>query len=397
MFESIEQAPPDAILGLAEAFRNDTRPNKINLTIGVYQNEDGRTEILNCVKAAERKLLEAENSKSYLGIDGFPPYCAHVPQLLLGESHEVISSHRYATLQTPGGTGALRVAADLLHSKLPTTSIWCSKPTWANHHSIFQRAGLQVNSYDYLHADGRHLDFDRMTESLQQIPAGDAVCLHACCHNPTGVDPTRQQWETIAQIVRDRKLLPVFDAAYQGFGGGLEDDAWAIRHFAENQPELMICSSYSKNFGLYGERVGALTIVTGEEAIAKRVLSQAKACVRANYSNPPKHGAAIVALVLGDAELRQAWVQEVADMCSRIRDVRQQFVARLREKAEGHDFSFILKQNGMFSYSGLTAMQVDQLRSDHAIYIVGSGRINVAGINRHNVDPLCDAIAAVLN
>ena len=396
MFETIEQAPPDAILGLAEAYRNDPRPNKVNLTIGVYQNEEGRTEILQCVKAAERKLLESEDSKSYLGIDGLPPYCTQVPQLLLGDAHEVVSSHRFATLQTPGGTGALRVAADLLHAKLPQTRIWCSKPTWANHHNIFGRAGLEVQSYDYLDSSGRSLDYDKLLAALQQIPSGDAVCLHACCHNPTGVDPTHDQWKAIAEVVRERQLMPVFDAAYQGFGDGLDADAWAIRHFAQPGQEMMICSSYSKNFGLYGERVGALTIIAGDEAIAQRVLSQAKACVRANYSNPPKHGAAIVSQVLADAELRRQWVQEVADMCSRIQSVRQQFVDRLREKAPGHDFSFILQQKGMFSYSGLTPVQVDQLRSDHAIYIVGSGRINAAGINRQNIDPLCDAIAAVV-
>lgn len=396
MFETIQQAPPDAILGLNEAFRADTRDDKINLTIGVYQDETGLTPILESVKEAERRLLGEENTKRYLGIDGLPEFRDLVPKLLLGEGHEVIGSERYATFQTPGGTGALKVAADFIRSQAPQAAIWCSQPTWANHHAIFQRAGLEVQSYDYLDSSGLRLDFDKLLESLTKIPNGDVVCLHACCHNPTGVDPTPSQWEEVAKIVHQRKLLPLFDAAYQGFGNGLEPDAWAIRHFAAPKTEAIVCSSYSKNFGLYGERVGAMTLIASDQETAKKAQSQAKACVRSNYSNPPKHGGAIVAEVLKTPELRTQWEKEVAQMCSRIQSLRQMFVEEMKKFAPDHDFSFVLDQKGMFSYSGLNRMQVDRLQNEFAIYIVGSGRINVASINKTNLTPLCKAIAAVL-
>lgn len=396
MFETIEQAPPDAILGLNEAFQTDDREGKINLTAGVYKDETGATPILDCVKRGEQQLMADEGTKSYLGIDGLKSYRDYVPQLLFGEGHEIIESNRFATLQTPGGTGALRVAADLINAKLPQASIWVSKPTWANHNSVFSRAGLEVKSYAYLHSNGTSMDADAFLESLAQIPAGDAVCLHACCHNPTGVDPTPEQWEQVAKIVSERDLLPLIDCAYQGFGVGLEEDVQSIRILAQTGREMLICSSYSKNFGLYGERVGAMTLVAGDAEVAKRVLSQAKACIRANYSNPPKHGAAIVAQVLSSPELRKQWEEELAEMRSRIRKMRERFVELLASKAPDHDFSHIAKQNGMFSFSGLTPVQVDQLRNDFGIYIVGSGRINVAGITSANIEKLTSSIAAVL-
>lgn len=396
MFESVQLAPPDSILGLTEAFRNDSNPNKINLSVGVYQNEEGQTPILESVHQAEEFLLKDEKSKGYLGIDGLPAFRTHVPRLIFDRDSDFLTSGRVTSLQTPGGTGSLRVVGDLLHTLFPHSSIWVSQPTWANHKAIFNRAGLEVGTYAFLHENGHDLDFDAMLESIKTIPAGDAICLHACCHNPTGIDPTREQWEQIANVLAERNILPVFDFAYQGFGDGLEEDAFAIRCVADKVDDMLICSSYSKNFGLYGERIGALTLVTGSVDTTVRLLSQTKTCIRANYSNPPKHGAAIVATVLENQDLYGKWIEELTEMRTRIRSLREQFVAMLKEKAPSHDFSYITSQKGMFSYSGLNAMQVDQLKKEHSIYIVGSGRINIAGINSTNMEPLCDAIASVI-
>jgi len=395
MFETLDTAPPDAILGLNEAFRNDSNPNKINLTVGVYKDAQGNTPILACVKEAERRLLDEEQSKGYLGIDGSPEYGRQVRELLFTADHEIHSNQRAATVQTPGGTGSLRVAADLVRRKFPQSGIWCSKPTWANHPNVFKAAGLEVGNYAYLDAAGTGLDFEAMLASLQQIPTGDVVCLHACCHNPTGVDPTFEQWRQIADVVYERGLLPLIDFAYQGFGDGLNEDATGLREFCRDGSELMIASSFSKNFGLYGERVGALTLVASSSEAAKAALSHAKSCVRANYSNPPKHGAAIVSTILNDGGLYEQWESELAQMRGRIHQMRCLFVETMKAKSPQHDFSFIAAQRGMFSFSGLTPIQVDQLRNEYSIYIVGSGRINVAGMNETNVARLCDAICAV--
>lgn len=396
MFETLEMAPPDAILGLTEAFKKDDNPNKINLSVGVYQDANGQTPILSCVKEAERRLLDSEKNKSYLGIDGSPEFGERVRELLFCSQHEIVTDHRAATLQTPGGTGALRVAADLLRRKFPTAGVWLSKPTWANHGAIFEAAGLQVQQYEYMDSAGTGFDCDAMLASLGEMPQGSAVCLHACCHNPTGIDPTPEQWSKIAEVVRDRGLLPLVDFAYQGFGDGLTEDAAGLLELCRANREMLICSSFSKNFGLYGERVGALTIVGDTSDAVTAALSHAKKCVRANYSNPPKHGASIVNEVLADQQLRAQWETEVAEMRGRINGMRELFVKTMRDKAPEHDFSFITRQRGMFSFSGLTPLQVDQLRNNHSIYIVGSGRINVAGITEANMERLCDAIASVL-
>lgn len=396
MFESLDMAPPDAILGLTEAFKKDPNPNKINLSVGVYQNAEGRTPILRCVKQAEQRLLEAETDKSYLAIDGLAPFGEHVRHLLLGPDHPMRAERRAATLQTPGGTGALRVAADFLHQKFPHAAVWCSRPTWANHAAIFQAAGVPVKQYGYIDEAGTGLNFDAMMASLRRIPSGDAVCLHACCHNPTGIDPTPDQWAQIADLTDRRGLLPLVDFAYQGFGDGLAEDAQGLRQLCSAHRELLICSSFSKNFGLYAERVGALTIIAETADVAQAALSHAKRCVRANYSNPPKHGGLIVSTVLGDAQLRAGWETELAEMRSRINRMRELFVQTMRDKAPHHDFSFITRQRGMFSYSGLTPVQVDRLRREHSIYIVGSGRINVAGMTPANMERLCEAVASVL-
>jgi len=397
MFDTLTLAPPDAILGLMEAFKQDSNPSKINLSVGVYKDEQGNTPILACVKEAERRLLANEKSKGYLSIEGHPEYSARVQDLLFGPGHEVVTTKRAVTAQTPGGTGSLRVAADFLRKNFPKSKVWLSKPTWANHAAIFTAAGQQVESYPYIDASGRGLDFASLTNTLRQIPAGDAVLLHACCHNPTGIDPTSAQWREIAAIVHERGLLPLVDFAYQGFGAGLKEDSAGLRALAEPRRELMVCSSFSKNFGLYGERVGALTVVAENADTAQRALSQVRINIRTNYSNPPTHGAAIVATVLGDAALRQQWEQELTAMRDRIHQMRRLFVETMRQKSSQHDFSFLESQQGMFSFSGLTNMQVDELRTRHAVYVVGNGgRINVAGMTRTNMEPLCTAIAKVL-
>ena len=397
MFETLEMAPPDAILGLTEAFRQDPNPNKINLTVGVYQDATGKTPVLASVKAAERQLLEQQRSKGYLAIDGLPELGTLTRGLLFGSGHEILDSGRAVTVQSPGGTGALRVAADLLKQKLGQARIWCSKPTWANHPKVFAAADRQVESYEYINASATQLDFAALIDSLEKIPHGDVVLLHACCHNPTGIDPTREQWKQIADVVHRRRLLPLIDFAYQGFGQGLEQDAQGLRELVRPGTEALICSSFSKNFGLYCERVGALTIVATSDTAAKAALSHAKTCVRTNYSNPPQHGAAVVATILKDPALRSQWETELAEMRDRIAAMRRRFVETMKEKAPQHDFSFIARQCGMFSYSCLTPVQVDELRTKHSVYIVVSGgRINVAGMTEKNLEPLCDAIGAVL-
>jgi len=397
MFELLPQAPPDAILGLAEAFRQDPSPRKINLSVGVYQDEQGRTPILECVKRAEERLLARETHKSYLPIEGHAGFAGHVQKLLLGADHALLREGRVVTAQTPGGTAALRVAADLLKRHFPQARVWMSVPTWANHPAIFKAAGLEVATYPYLDRAGRGLDLAGMLEGLSQATTGDVVLLHACCHNPTGVDPTEEQWAQIAQVVQQRGLMPLVDFAYQGFGQGLEEDAAGLRVLAGAVPELLVAGSFSKNFGLYGERVGALTVVTPDREAAQRTLSQVRVAIRTNYSNPPLHGAAIVACILDDADLSGLWQQELAAMRQRIAQMRALFVATMRRKAPQHDFSFLQQQRGMFSFSGLSNLQVDELRTRHSVYVVGNGgRINVAGMTPSNMEALCDAIAAVL-
>lgn len=396
MFDAIQAALPDAILGLTEAFRGDDNPNKVNLTVGVYKDETGATPILESVKAAEARLLEGEASKGYLPIGGLGEFCDLTQALYFGDDHEVVSSKRAATFQTPGGTGALRVAADFIHQNFPSASIWCSTPTWPNHPKVFKAAGVNVENYPYFDADSHGVNIDGMLEAIKSAPAGDVICLHACCHNPTGADPSADQWKQIADAVYERGLLPFLDFAYLGFGDGIESDRSALTEFARPGAELLVASSYSKNFGLYSERVGALTVVTGAADSAKTVASQVKATIRTNYSNPPSHGASIVREILVDAALRQQWDGELAEMRERINGMRRLFTQTMADRLPGRDFSFIERQRGMFSYSGLTAEQVDTLREKFSIYIVRDGRINVAGINPGNVGPLCDAVSSIL-
>ncbi len=396
MFQHVPTAPPDSILGLNEAFRNDANPEKINLSVGVYKDEKGGTPVLKCVKEAERRLLESESTKSYLPIDGRAQYLRAVRELIFGAQHEVVTSARAVSVQTPGGTGALRVAADFLAANFPGRTVWLSRPTWPNHPSIFEAAGLATNHYPYFDQTANGLDFDGMMEALQTTSTGDIILLHGCCHNPTGIDPTPEQWKQIGDLIQQRELLPLLDFAYQGFGDGLQEDAVGLRELAREGQELLICSSFSKNFGLYNERVGALTAVATQADEAAAVLSQLKKVIRSNYSNPPTHGAAVVETILTDSQLIALWDEELTAMRNRINGMRKLFVDKMAASGVPQDFSFIQHQRGMFSFSGLNQMQVDQLRNEMSIYIVGSGRINVAGISETNVDRLCEGIKRVL-
>lgn len=394
MFETLRPAPPDAIFGLTEAFAADPNPQKINLAVGVYKDDQGRTPVLQCVKAAETQLIQSETTKTYLGIEGLADYRQQTQQLLLGDA---VDAQRVAIVQTPGGTGGLRVAADFVAAQLPQATLWASNPTWENHFNIFAAAGLATDSYRYLDASKTRLDFEAMLQDLgEKARPGDVVLLHACCHNPTGVDLTADQWTQLSELLAERKLLPLVDFAYQGFGAGLDEDAAGLRTLASRCGELLIASSFSKNFGLYSERVGTAAVVAGDAATAKAALSQLKRVVRSNYSNPPRHGAAVVATVLGDAALTALWQRELGEMRQRISDMRRRLVTALREGGAKRDFSFLLDQAGMFSYTGLTPMQCDRLRSEQSIYLVGSGRINVAGVTEENLPRLSEAILSVL-
>ncbi|MFV2066065.1 MAG: amino acid aminotransferase, partial [Pirellulales bacterium] len=383
-------------LGLTEAFLNDPRPDKINLGVGVYQDEEGRTPVLASVCEAEARRLREETTKSYLGITGSPQYAAAVQHLLLGEEHEIVTARRAVTSHTPGGTGALRVAADFLAKLFPGVRVWLSRPTWPNHGAVFAAAGVETAEYAYFDPENNRLDFQGLMRDLEKIPPGDVVLLHGCCHNPTGIDPAGDEWRQIAEVLAKGQLVPLIDFAYQGLARGLDDDAEGLRAFARPGAEWIICSSFSKNFGLYRERVGALTVVARDVEAAERVQSQIKRCIRANYSNPPAHGGAIVTTVLSDTGLRRQWLSEVEAMRNRIHAMREGLVETLAAKGVTQDFSFIARQCGMFSFTGLDPEQVDHLRTEHSIYIVRSGRINVAGINRGNLDRLCTAIASVL-
>ncbi len=396
MFERLEMAPPDAILGLTEAFKKDTNPDKVNLGVGVYKDENNQTPVLQSVKRAEERILAEETSKSYMPIPGSPEYGAQVQEMLFGAGHEIIEGGRAVTAHTPGGTGALRVAGDFIKQLFPGKTLWLSDPTWANHPAIFTAAGLELRSYPYYDSANKCLDFEALRGALAEVPEGDVVLLHGCCHNPSGMDPDLAQWQAIAALTEERKLIPLLDFAYQGLADGIEEDAAGLRAFCTPGRELMVCSSYSKNFGLYRERTGALTLVGATADAAQIALSHLKRSIRTNYSNPPAHGAAIVSAVLADGELRGLWEQELAEMRDRINGMRQLLVDTLKAKGVDRDFSFITEQKGMFSFSGLNKEQVAALREKYSIYIVGSGRINVAGMTPANMDRLCAAIADVL-
>ncbi len=397
MFESVQPAAPDPIFGLTKLFRADSNPEKINLAAGIYQDNFGKTPALECVQQAVRRIADRAVDRQYLPIDGNSRYNEAIAEVLLGADHPAIADQRYCTIQTLGGTSALKVAADTIFSLFGKKKIWFSDPTWGNHLHIFGSAGHETDSYPWIDQSRTALDFDRLTESLNQIPSGDVIVLHGCCHNPTGVDPTPEQWKTIKEIVQQRGLLTIFDIAYQGFAESLEADASIIRQFCESSDDLMICNSFSKNFSLYNERVGGLTITSGNSQICQNILSHVKRSVRGNYSNPPHQGAAIVAEVLADEQLKSLWVSELETMRSRIIEMRAAFYKRMSELLPNADFSFVIAQRGMFSFTGLNPDQVDRLRDQYSIYLLKSGRINLAGLSNDNVERVCKAIASVAN
>jgi aromatic-amino-acid transaminase len=395
-FLEVPLAPADPILGLTEAFVADKNPKKVNLGVGVYQDGSGKVPVLSVVREAERLWFDKEDSKSYLPIDGVPAYRKEVQELLLGKDSELVASGRVVTAQALGGTGALKLGADFLRRFLPDSGLYISSPSWENHRALFESAGFTVKEYPYYSAANHGLDFPAMKAALSALPAKSIVLLHACCHNPTGVDLDAAQWDEVVAIVRERDLVPFIDFAYQGFGQGIEQDAVAVRAFTKAGLPCVISSSFSKSFSLYRERVGAITFVTADADESKRLTSQLKRTIRTNYSNPSSHGGQIVALVLGNAELRKKWESELADMRGRIQRMRTLFVQKLKSRGIERDFSFIEQQTGMFSYSGLELDKVRRLRSEFGLYIVDSGRICVAAMNENNLDYISEAIAAVL-
>ena len=392
MFEHIPRVPGDAILGLIEAFKNDPRSRKIDLGVGVYRDDKGDTPILPTVKDAERYLVEHETTKSYIGSHGAADYGNLVLSLVFGADSEVLAKQRASLTQSPGGTGALRLAADFLRTNLSPRRIWISDPTWPNHIGIFSAAGIEIKRYPYVDDQNRFV-FDLMLEALRQIPEGDIVLLHACCHNPTGYDLSREQWQAVLEVLRERRLLPLIDMAYQGFGHGLDEDAYGVRLLADNLDAMIITFSCSKNFGIYNERTGAFILVAGNKEEMLNIRSQAAITARENYSNPPAHGASVVSHVLGNDALRQQWVSEVTEMRQRIRSLREQLVNALDAHGLRERFSCVLEQNGMFSYLGLSPEQVDYLRDEYGIYMVRSGRASMAGLRSEQVEDMAAALA----
>ncbi|WP_354678054.1 amino acid aminotransferase [Cupriavidus plantarum] len=392
----MEAFPGDPILSLNEDFQQDPRTNKVNLSFGIYFDDDGRLPVMKAVAEAEAALLADMGPRPYLPMSGMAAYRQAVQALVFGEDNPARVDGRIATLQTLGGSGALRVGADFLKRYFPNTELWLSDPSWENHRVVFERAGFKVNSYPYYDPATGGLKFDEMLAAIQQIPQGGIVLLHACCHNPTGVDLNNEQWLQVIDVVKQRKLLPFVDMAYQGFGSNLDDDAFVVRELARQGVPALVANSFSKNFSLYGERCGGLSVICQSADEAGRVLGQLTGAVRANYSNPPTHGARVVARVLTSPELRASWQQELATMCDRIARMRQAIHDQLREHVTGEKLSRYIKQRGMFTYTGLTADQVDRLKNEHGVYLLRSGRMCVAGLNERNVGVVANAIGQVL-
>ena len=394
LFSAVEMAPRDPILGLNEAFNADTRTTKINLGVGVYYNEEGRIPLLKAVAEAEKARLAASAPRGYLPIEGLASYDSAVQKLLFGADSALLADGRVVTTQSLGGTGALKTGADFLKRLLPDATVAISNPSWENHRALFESAGFPVQNYRYYDAATQGVDRAGMLADLKALPARSIIVLHACCHNPTGVDLTLADWKAVLEVLREREHVPFLDIAYQGFGDGIDQDAEAVRLFAESGLQFFVSSSFSKSFSLYGERVGALSIVTGSKEEAARVLSQVKRVIRTNYSNPPTHGATVVGNVLNSPELRALWEAELTEMRERIRAMRQAMVQGLADS--GRDFGFVAQQRGMFSYSGLTAEQVERLKNEFGIYAVGTGRICVAALNQGNISRVVQAIKAVI-
>ena len=393
----VEMAPRDPILGITEAFNADTNPNKVNLGVGVYYDDSGKIPLLECVRKAERQLLEKSPPRGYLPIDGLPEYDRAVQTLVFGEASAARRESRIVTVQALGGTGGLKVGADFLRLIDGKAEVWISNPSWENHRALFENAGFVVKNYPYYDASTHGVDFTAMLASLKAMPAGAIVVLHACCHNPTGVDLTAAQWAEVIDAVKARALVPFLDIAYQGFADSIEADAAPVRRFAESGVPMFVSNSFSKSFSLYGERIGALSVVAASSEEAARVLSQLKRLVRTNYSNPPTHGGKIVASVLTTPELLSMWQQELGQMRNRILTTRQQLVEKVHARVAGAALDFVAKQRGMFSYSGLSKEAVGRLRQEYSIYALDSGRICVAAINSRNIAYVADAIARVMS
>jgi aspartate/tyrosine/aromatic aminotransferase len=393
LFEYLQALPPDAILVLIGEYQNDTRENKIDLGVGVYRDESGQTPILNVVKKAEQYLVDTQATKSYLGSGGNPDFNEAIQALTFGD---LATDERITTLQTPGGSGSLRVAAGLIMRAKPEVTLWTSDPTWSNHGPLLGGAGLKLDTYPYYDREQKNIRFEEMLETLNRIPAGDIVLLHGCCHNPTGMDLSREQWDEVADVVAGRDLIPHIDIAYQGFAEGLEEDAYPVRLMAPRLPEMIVSSSCCKNFGIYRDRVGSLSLIAGDTATSAVLRSQANNIVRTMYSMPPDHGGAVVSHILNDPGLREEWLVELAGMRNRLKDVRALLCSALRDKAPDHDFSHIERANGMFCFVGISPEQVERIKSEHGVYMVNSSRINVAGITTKNVDHLASSVAAVL-
>ncbi|WP_448556363.1 amino acid aminotransferase [Thalassotalea montiporae] len=395
MFGSLKPRPADPILGLLAKYREDENSQKIDLGVGVYKNEAGHTAILDCVKKAEKHRFDTEDTKVYIGPTGSPLFNEKMAELIFGE-HQVLANNRARTVSTPGGTGALRVAAEFIKSCKAGATIWVSDPTWANHTGLFQAASLTVKTYPYYDFENKKLDFDGMLAALKEVSADDAVLLHACCHNPSGMDLSQEQWQQVAEVAKSIGFLPVIDMAYQGFGDGLDEDAYGLRLMADSVEEMVVCSSCSKNFGLYRERIGATTVIAKSAAAADIATSVLLHVVRVIYSMPPAHGAALVETILSSDELRNQWYDELKEMRDRINGNRQMIVDKLVENGVTRDFSHIVRQKGMFSFLGITPEQVQRLQDEFSVYMVGSSRMSIAGISKANVDYLAQSIAKVL-
>ncbi|MFD1802079.1 amino acid aminotransferase [Mixta tenebrionis] len=397
MFQKVDAYAGDPILTLMETFRQDPRPHKVNLSIGLYYNEQGIIPQLQAVEEAEARLNARPRQASlYLPMDGLAGYREAIAPLLFGAQHPALQAQRIATIQTIGGSGALKVGADFLKRYFPQSQAWVSDPTWENHIAIFAGAGFEVNTYPWYDAQSNGVRFDAFLATLETLPAQSIVLLHPCCHNPTGADLTNDQWDRVVKVLKTQRLIPFLDIAYQGFGAGMEEDAYAIRAIAAAGISALVSNSFSKIFSLYGERVGGLSVVCSDAEEAARVQGQLKATVRRNYSSPPNFGAQLVACVLNDEALKASWLAEVEAMRLRILEMRQALVTVLRKAAPGQNFDYLLKQRGMFSYTGLSAQQVDRLREEFGVYLIHSGRMCVAGLNRRNVHQVAEAFAAVM-
>lgn len=396
MFAQLQPVATDPILGLMAAYKEDPNPNKVDLGVGVYKDEQGHTAVLKCVKEAEALRLKQEDSKTYIGMAGDLGFNSHIEKLAFGPGHKVLLANRVTTAHTPGGTGALRVAAEFIKKANPNATIWVTSPTWANHISMFKAAGLNVKEYTYYDYDTKGLNEEAMFADLAQVPAGDVVLVHACCHNPSGMDLTFAQWQRFTALAKERGFTPLVDMAYQGFGTGLDEDASGLRYLAEQVEELILCSSCSKNFGLYRERIGAVSIVAADSKVTEVARVNLLSVVRSIYSMPPAHGAIIVANILNSTELTALWHQELAEMRDRINDYRQLIIDKLAAQGVQQDFSFITRQHGMFSFLGINKEQIDRLRNEFSIYMVGSSRVSIAGLNHSNIDYFARSVATVL-